>query len=207
MTDGVLSALPARRGHFRLESGLHTDLWLTLDALFLSPHELAPLTTALANRLRPFGATAVCGPLMGGAFLAQALATELGVHFYYSEPHLPSVASGLFAAEYRIPQGLRSRLHGEKVALVDDVTSAGSSVRATAEALGAEEASIIVVGSLLALGTVAIDHFEALGIPFEALERRQLPAWNPAECPLCKDGVPLEDPVQAADEASSDSKR
>ena len=196
MADDVLSALPARRGHFLLESGLHTDLWLTLDALFLSPAKLAPLITALANRLRPFGASAVCGPLLGGAFLAQALATELGVHFYYSEPHLPSVASGLFAAAYHIPQELRKRLRGEKVALVDDVISAGSSVRATAEALTAAGASILVVGSFLALGTGAIDHFGGLGIPFEALERRQFSTWGPAECPLCKAGVALEDPLK-----------
>lgn len=189
----VLSALPARRGHFRLESGLHTAVWLTLDALFLSPRDLAPLTTALADRLRPFGATAVCGPLLGGAFLAQALATELGLRFHYSEPRPASVASGLFNAEYSFPPELLRRLRGEKVALVDDVISAGSSVRATAEALSAGGATIVVVGSLLTLGTVGIDHFGGLGIPFEALERRDFMIWNPADCPLCRAGVVLED--------------
>jgi orotate phosphoribosyltransferase len=207
MANDVLSALPARQGHFRLESGLHTDLWLTLDALFLSPRELAPLVTALANRLRPFGASAVCGPLLGGAFLAQALATELGVRFYYSEPIPSSASSGLFAAEYRIPQEMQKRLHGEQVALVDDVISAGSSVRATAQGLRTGGATIAVVGTFLALGTLAIDHFAGLEIPFEALERQQLSTWNPRECPLCQAGVPLEDPLAASDAAASNSKR
>jgi orotate phosphoribosyltransferase len=66
----VLPALPAREGHFRLESGLHTDVWITLDALFVSPLDLAPLITALAARLKAHTVSAVCGPLLGGAFLA-----------------------------------------------------------------------------------------------------------------------------------------
>ena len=72
----VLDALPARRGHFALESGYHTDLWLTLDALFVDPVAIAPLVAALAGRLRAHAPTAVCGPLLGGAFLAQAIAAR-----------------------------------------------------------------------------------------------------------------------------------
>ena len=65
----ILATLPARSGHFLLESGYHTDLWLTLDALFLEPTGTAPLVSALADKLRPYGVTAMCGPLLGGAFL------------------------------------------------------------------------------------------------------------------------------------------
>jgi hypothetical protein len=39
MTADVLASLPAQRGHFLLESGYHTDLWLTLDALSGAPAE------------------------------------------------------------------------------------------------------------------------------------------------------------------------
>jgi len=41
VTD-IFDALPSRRGHFALESGYHTDLWITLDALFVDPASLAP---------------------------------------------------------------------------------------------------------------------------------------------------------------------
>ena len=33
----ILERLRAREDHFCLESGYHTNLWLTLDALFVSP--------------------------------------------------------------------------------------------------------------------------------------------------------------------------
>ena len=76
MTDDMLKALPARRGHFLLESGYHTDLWFTLDALFVAPKDIAPRVVALAELLRPYSISAVCGPLLGGAFLAQAVAAH-----------------------------------------------------------------------------------------------------------------------------------
>lgn len=192
-----LPALPGREGHFRLESGLHTDRWLTLDALFASPGDAAPLITALAARLKSYSVAGVCGPLVGGAFLAQSLAAALGVDFYFSEPETTPRSAGLFSAEYRVPAGLRSRMSGARLALVDDVISAGSSVRATAKAVAGAGASIVVVGTLLALGTVALDHFARLEIPVEALERRELSLWSPETCPLCRAGAALHDGGEA----------
>ncbi len=195
MMDDILEALPARRGHFLLESGYHTDLWFTLDALFVSPRDVAPLVTALADRLRPHGASAVCGPLLGGAFLAQAVATVLGVDFFFSEPAARRSGTAFYAAEYRLPPALEHRIRGARVALVDDVISAGSSVRATAAALAAAGASTEAVGTLLALGKKAVDDFAGRGVPFEALGRRDFTMWEPGVCPLCRTGTLLEDPV------------
>lgn len=194
MTGDVIDLLPARRGHFLLESGYHTDLWLTLDALFVDPAGIAPLVDALAGKLRPHAVTAVCGPLLGGAFLAQALATTLRVAFYHAEPAPASGDPGLFKAQYRLPAELRRRVRGERVAVVDDVISAGSSVRATVAELASAGASVPVVGALLVLGDAAVTHFAERGIPVETLGQRDFRLWTPDECPLCRSGAPLEDP-------------
>ncbi len=194
MTGDVLDALPARRGHFLLESGYHTDLWLTLDGMFVDTPTLAPLVSTLADRLRPHAPTAVCGPLLGGAFVAQAVATALGAAFYFTEPVAAPADPGLFRARYRLPPALHDRAAGERMAVVDDVISAGSSVRATAEALVAAGASVVGVGALLVLGDAAEAHFAAQGIPVEAVGRAGFSLWAPDECPLCQAGTPLEDP-------------
>lgn len=193
MTE-LLTTLPIRNGHFLLESGYHTDAWLSLDLLFVNPSRISPMVTSLAERLRRHDWSAVCGSLMGGAFLAQALATVLDTAFYYTEPMATSSRAGLFAVEYRLPPGLRQRARGLRVAVVDDVISAGSSVRATVAALSAAGASIAAVGSLLTLGDVGRLHFAGLGVPLESLAHRDLTLWTPADCPLCRDGAPLEDP-------------
>jgi orotate phosphoribosyltransferase len=197
VTADILAALPARQGHFLLESGLHTDLWLTLDAVFVDPEPIAPLIAALAHKLRPHAVSAVCGPLLGGAFLAQAIAGRLGARFYYTEPVPAPPEPGLFKATYRLPSELRRRARGERLAVVDDVISAGSSVRATIAALTAAGASTVVVGALLVLGDAAVTHFAEQRVPLEALDRRDFNLWSPFDCPLCHAGRPLEDPRQA----------
>jgi orotate phosphoribosyltransferase len=190
----VLDALPAREGHFLLESGYHTNVWLTLDAVFVDPVRVAPMIAVLADRLERHEISAVCGPLLGGAFLAQQLATALDIEFYYAVPDGLPVQAGLFQAHYRLPSELRRRIRGQRVAIVDEAISAGSSVRATMTAVTDAGASTVAIGTLLMLGQTALDHFGALKIPVEALERRGLPTWAPDECPICREGVALEDP-------------
>jgi orotate phosphoribosyltransferase len=195
MTDDIFKTLPARRGHFLLESGYHTDLWFTLDALFVAPQEIAPQVSVLAELLRPYSISAVCGPLLGGAFLAHALAAHMNLRFYFTQ-QIPSASDGdLFSAEYRLPSELRRMVAQERIAIVDDCISAGSSVRATAEELTAAGASTVVVGTLLLLGNQAEVHFSGRGVPLVALARRTFNLWAAAECPLCRTLVPLETPA------------
>lgn len=194
MSEDLLAALPARRGHFRLESGLHTDQWLTLDALFVDSGRIAPMVDALADRLRRHAVTAVCGPLLGGAFLAQALALRLDVLFFYAEPRPAVEADGLFRARYGLPSEQARRARGMRTAVVDDAISAGSSVRATVAALAEAGATVVVAGTFLLLGEVAVGHFDALRIPIEAVDRRELALWRPDDCPLCRRGMSLEEP-------------
>ena len=195
MTEDILASLPARRGHFLLESGYHTDLWFNLDALFVAPSDLAPQIATLSELLRPYSISAVCGPLLGGAFLAHAVASHMGLRFYYTQQVPAKTAGPLFAAEYELPPQLRRQVANERIAIVDDVISAGSSVRATAEDLITARAQTVVVGTLLVLGNQAVDHFAAQGIPLVALARQNFNLWAPAECPLCRAGASLEDPT------------
>jgi orotate phosphoribosyltransferase len=179
-------------GHFRLESGYHADTWFDLDALFIDPAAMAPQVDALAASIRSHDVSAVCGPLLGGAFLAQALAAAMGVRFYFCEKSESDSASALYAARYRLPAGLRAHASKERFAVVDDVISAGSSVRATVTELEAAGATTAVVGSLLVLGTKAADYFASVNIPVVTLDKRAFQTWLPSECPLCSSGVPLE---------------
>jgi orotate phosphoribosyltransferase len=192
----IIDALPSRRGHFALESGYHADLWITLDALFVSPATIAPHVAALAEQLRGHAPTAICGPLLGGAFLAQAIATQLAVKFLVVEPApaAPAAGTALFSARYRLPPGQRPHARGERVAVVDDVISAGSSVRAAIAALTEAGASIAAVGALLVLGDAALEHFAARAVPVEMLGHRPFRLSIPAECAQCRGGVPLDTP-------------
>ncbi|HEV7425549.1 MAG TPA: phosphoribosyltransferase family protein [Thermoanaerobaculia bacterium] len=190
----ALGNLSGRTGHFLLESGFHADTWFDLDALFIDPAAIAPQVDALAALIRPHDVSAICGPLLGGAFLAQALATAMGVRFYYCEKVESDSSSALYAARYQLLAGLRTHAANERFAVVDDVISAGSSVRAAVAELEEAGGKTLVVGSLLVLGTKATEYFASIGIPLVALDRRAFQTWLPSECPLCRDGTPIENP-------------
>ena len=184
-------SLSIQSGHFLLESGLHADAWLDLDTLFLEPQSLAPRIAALASLIAEHRISAVCGPLLGGAFVAHALALQLGVRFYYAEKVPSENRAGLFQAEYRLSASQRARAASERFAVVDDVIGAGSAVRATVHELSNLGAQVAVVGALLKLGSRAENHLAQLGIPVAALGSREIAMWEPERCPQCQAGVPL----------------
>lgn len=196
--DAFLALVSGRRGHFRLESGHHGGLWLDLDPLFAEPRRIQPFVGALAEAIRPHGVDAVCGPLLGGAFLAQLVAHGLGVEFCFTERVMPADADGLYRASYRLPPAFRARVRGRRVAMVDDVMSAGSALRGTYAELRAHGAEPVVAGALLVLGSAGAEFFAGEGIPVAAAARDDYALWLPAECPQCAAGVPLEDVAASA---------
>jgi len=175
-----------------MESGHHGELWLDLDALFLRPGRLRRFIGELASRLSPHRIDAICGPLTGGAFVAQTIASELDVAFSYAERVAPSRSDALYAVEYRVPIALCDCVRGKNVAIVDDVINAGSAIRGTATALRACGANVVAIGALLVLGPSAADFATGQNIPLESVAYRASALWTPSECPLCASGVPLE---------------
>jgi orotate phosphoribosyltransferase len=63
MHDVQLSLSPKRKGHFRLESGHHSDLWLDLELLCLRPKRVSRLAVELAKRLARHGIEVVMSGL------------------------------------------------------------------------------------------------------------------------------------------------
>lgn len=188
-----LDLVAGRRGHFRLESGHHSGLWLDLDPLFAEPRRITPFVQALANALRPHNVSMVCGPLLGGAFLAQLIAHTLGAEFCFTERAMPGQPGDLYRARYLLPTAFAARIEGKRIAIVDDVMSAGSALRGTYAELHSRGAVTVVVGALLVLGSTGAGFFAEHTVPVEAAAREDYDLWLPADCPLCAKGLPLED--------------
>lgn len=195
MEQDLLNMLSAREGHFKLESGHHNNFWLDLDLLFLRPRAVRRFAVELANRLAKHKPEAICGPLVGGGLIAQMLAAELDVEFYYTERFVPAQRDGLYSMQYRLPSGLKKPIRGKTVAIVDDVISAGSAVRGTLTELQACGAQPVAIGALLVLGNLAGNFFAERNLPLERIADQPSSLWLPSECPLCAAQVPLEDMV------------
>jgi orotate phosphoribosyltransferase len=190
--EAFLALVSARRGHFRMESGLHSALWLDLRRLFANPARIEPFVAALAEQLRPYDVDVVCGPVAGGAVLAMLVARNLGVSFCFTERGEDAAPAGLYRATYRLPEQFTSRVEGQRVALVDDVMSAGSSLRATHSELESHGASVVAIGALMVLGDAGLDYFTSAKLPVVSVVRQPFDMWVPEECPMCRNGEALE---------------
>jgi len=99
MEQEIINLFAARRGHFRYESGHHGELWLEIPRLYLRPARLRRFAEELVRRLAPHGVEAVCGPLVEGALLAQMVAEELDVEFYFAEQFARPRGDGLYPVD------------------------------------------------------------------------------------------------------------
>ena len=200
-SSGLIELLDGRSGHFQLESGHHGELWLDLDALLLRPALLSTHIDVLARRLaETVEPDAVCGPLLGGALIASAVATALDCELYVAEPALPAGSPGeLYRARYAVPPLVRARLAGRRVAVLDDVVNAASATRATVADLRAAGATVVAIGALLVLGDRALTYAEQEGVPLIHVESLPNRIWEPGACPLCAAGDALEDLRRSTD--------
>ena len=179
-----------RQGHFRLESGYHSDAWLELDQLVTRPALLRRFATELGSKISRHRIDCVCGPLTGGAFLAQLIAVDLDVDFVFAE-RIMTDRPGFYPVDYRIALSLRETIRGKRVAIVDDAISAGSAVRATLADVQACDAVPVALGALLIFGSRAGQFAAQQRIPLEWLVDLPDSMWAPTECPMCADGTPL----------------
>lgn len=192
MAEDFLSAMRGRQGHFRLESGHHGDFWLQLEMLCLHSREMRPFAAQLAGRLVRHKVEVVCGPLVEGAFVALLVSLELGCEFVYAERFVNTTREGLYPVEYRLPRALQPAARGKRVAIVNDVISAGSAVRGALFDLQAIGADVVAIGALLALGDTIAEFAAEHQLALELLKQMPNNLWIPSECPLCLAGKPLE---------------
>jgi orotate phosphoribosyltransferase len=171
-----------REGHFLLSSGRHSDRYIEKFDLLADPRATATICEQIAAQFADAGVAVVAGPTTGGILLAFEVARQLGVRAAYAE----RAANGP-GREFRrgaIPQP------GERVLVVDDILTTGGSVRETLSALAEYAAVPVAVAVLVDRSGGRVD----FGVPLAPVLRTDITTYDPADCPLCRAGVPLVKP-------------
>jgi orotate phosphoribosyltransferase len=179
MTDRETLALYEKtgallRGHFRLTSGLHSDVYLQSALVLQYPEYAALLGAALAASFKDAGASTVLAPAVGGILVAHEVARALGARCLFTEREggVMTLRRGFGVAV------------GERCLVVEDVITTGGSTREVVQCVEAQGGVVVGVGSLIdrSGGTA---HFP---VKQAALATVQATTWNPDVCPLCKSG-------------------
>ncbi|MDQ7857699.1 MAG: orotate phosphoribosyltransferase [Armatimonadota bacterium] len=172
-----------RRGHFLLTSGLHTDLFLLCALVQQHPAPTARLAAAMAAPYRDARVQVVAGTAMGGVILAYEVARVLGARAIYAEK---ARDGGMV-----LRRGFRVA-PGERALVVEDAVTTGGSIRKVLRAVEAAGGHVVGVSALVDRSAGRTD----VGVPLRALLTLDVPAWEPATCPLCRQGVRLVEPKE-----------
>jgi orotate phosphoribosyltransferase len=188
--DELLRLLAGRQGHFRMESGYHSDQWFDLDHLFDDRARLQPFVSELARRLAAHNIEGVCGPMTGGAKLAELIGREIGVPSYLTK-RIETAAPGFFPIKYRLADAQRDRVREKRLAIVDDAISAGSAMRGTYTDLTACGARPVALGALIVFGPASEAFAHEHHLTLDGIAHTSFNLWKPAECPLCRENIAL----------------
>src|ERR1043166_2917853 len=122
------------RGHFRLTSGLHSDIYLQSALVLQHPEDAAALGEGLAAAFRGDRVRTVLAPAIGGLLGAHGGARALGVRALFTERE-----NGVM----RLRRGFTLSA-GERCLVVEDVITTGGSTREVIACV--EEAGGVVAG-------------------------------------------------------------
>ena len=171
-------------GHFRLTSGLHSPSYLQCALVLQHPRHAEELGALLAEALReiaPPGVGLVVSPALGGLIIGHEVARALGARFIFTERDEQK--------KMTLRRGF-SVDAGEPALVVEDVITTGGSTRDVVEVLRAAGAHPVAAGSIIDRSGGLAD----VRVPRIALATLQVVAYDPAECPLCAQGLPVVKP-------------
>lgn len=167
------------QGHFQLSSGRHSDRYIEKFNLLQWPQYTEMVCRKMAEWGRSFGPQTVAGPTTGGILLAYEVGRQLGLRGIFAERATEGGRS--FQRDFRLEPG-------ERVMVVDDITSTGEAVRDTIDAVRAAGGDPICAAVIVDRSGGNID---LGGVPLFAATELTMQTWAPEDCPLCPQGIPL----------------
>jgi orotate phosphoribosyltransferase len=172
-----------QRGHFLLSSGLHSGDYLQCALYLAEPQRAARAGGLLADAVSETvpEIDLVVSPAMGGLIIGHETARALRLPFLFTER---------VEGEMVLRRGFATA-PGQRVVIVEDVVTTGTSTREVIEALEADGAEVVGLASLVNRSGSA-NPFEPR--PYRTLLEVSFPTWTAADCPLCADGVPIAKP-------------
>jgi orotate phosphoribosyltransferase len=169
------------RGHFRLSSGRHSDVFVQKFRVFENPRLTQRFGESIAA-LFPDGFDLVASPAVGAITLGFAVALAADVPMIFAERAEGQLA---FRRGFDVPPHARTLI-------VEDVITTGGSAREVVDLVKTSGGEAVGVAALLDRG----DPVSApdLGAPLRALLKLETTSWDPDECPLCARGDEVTDP-------------
>lgn len=173
--------------HFVGTKGPHFATYVNKDALYPYTTKTSQVCALFADKFHSYNVDVVAGPALGGIILSQWTAAHLGMMD-------SRVVLGLYAEKkdgtLQLTRGYDKLVKGKRVAVVEDITTTGGSLKTLIEAVQAAGGEVVVAGVIVNKNPKEVTS-EFFGVPFIPLAELPIPLYNAQDCPLCKAGVPI----------------
>ena len=167
-------------GHFLLRSGMHSPFFLQSAALLQHPLYAEAVGEALGKLFEDEKVDFVIAPAIGGVVLSFVVAKALGARALFAEKD----------GRGGVPVREGPPVHpGGRGAAPGDGAARGAGVRKAIRAAEARGGVLVGVGAIVDRSGGRA----AFGVPFRALLALEVPQYPEEACPLCREGVPLEE--------------
>ena len=175
--------------HIVYTLGKHGSAYINKDALYPHTKETSQLCRLFAEHFAQDNIDVVIAPALGGIILSQWTA-------YHLSQLTDREVLGLYAEkiegtkDFVIKCGYDKLLAGKKTLILEDVLTTGGSVKKVVELARSMGAAIDGVGVLCNRGNIRTEDIGDVAKLY-SLTSISLDAWEPDECPLCAQGVPI----------------
>ncbi|MGH7319973.1 MAG: phosphoribosyltransferase family protein [Candidatus Rokuibacteriota bacterium] len=170
--------------HFLLPSGHHAPEFIDKALVTTEPSFTEGLGVVIAKHFAPWPADIVLSTGLGALILAHCVARALP-----SRPVLAYATKGVTGPQRRVrlPEEFdRFITQSTKVLIVEDLVTTGETLKLLIRLVEGKGGSVIGIGCLW-------QRDSKVDLPREvfSLVTRDFPTYDPANCPLCQQGLPL----------------
>jgi orotate phosphoribosyltransferase len=175
--------------HIVYTSGKHGSIYVNKDALYPHTEMTSAVGKLFAEKYKDAGVEVVVGPMLGGIILSQWTAYHLSK---LTGREVLSVYTEKDEQKNQIFSRRRYDRHvtGKKTLIVEDVTNTGGSAKKVVEAVKSVGGNVVALCVMINRNPREVTT-ETMGAPLDALGIIEAEAFDEADCPLCKKGVPI----------------
>ncbi len=177
--EGVL------HGHFCLTSGLHSDIYFQCAKLYQYPDITEQLGKRLAEKLKDVEFDTIVAPAIGAVIIGYETAKNAKKRNLFVERK-----DGVM--QLRRGYSLKK---GEKVVIIEDVITTARTIKETMEAIKEFEPEVVAVGCIVDRTKGKTEY------NIKSLLQIDPVVYEPDNCPLCKEGIPLVKPGSREEKA------
>ncbi len=169
-------------------SGRHMSVYINKDTVYPHTTQASRVGELFAEKYKDAGIEVVVGPALGGIILSQWTA-------YHLSKLLGHEVLGCYTEktpenDQMFKRGYDQLVKGKRALIVEDFTTTGGSVRKVVDAVKLAGGKVMAVCVMANRDPERVTS-EVIGAPFSALAVIKAHSYDPAECPLCKEGITI----------------